>query len=412
LSMSRSGSALPDLVVAVEAYAPDESGTAHLTTEFARALHRRGHQVTVVTSTPAATHVEKLQVIRVGVARSRSRSILRRATRMLWSALAIAHTTAKRARHPAVAVTVLGPTLHPQFLSLLLRLRRERTRMVVVVHDLYPDAAIAAGVLSARSVTSRIWGALTAQLLGRADAIISIGGEMTQRIERHYPQSRGRVVTVPHWSVGDSVRAGAKQASSEYSAQRDGDRIIVQYAGNIGLTHGVGTILAAARAVATDDARPLLNIVFFGDGPAAPAVRDAEVETQGLVRFAGRRPRTQQSDFLSFCDVAVLGYAPGMAGVSVPSRLPSVLASGRAVIAIADDETDLARLVRRAGLGWVVAPGDAAELARVLKELPAMSSEIAAMGRRSLAEASLLASVDEAAERYSVLTEGEAVALR
>lgn len=51
--------------------------------------------------------------------------------------------------------------------------------------------------------------------------------------------------------------------------------------------------------------------------------------------------------------------------MTMPSKLPTILASGRAVLAVAAGET--ARIVHQAGAGWAVPPGDIDQLERALR---------------------------------------------
>ena len=71
-----------------------------------------------------------------------------------------------------------------------------------------------------------------------------------------------------------------------------------------------------------------------------------------------------------------------MLGVSVPSRLYNVLASGRPVLAVADPASEPARVVTEAGVGWVVRPGDPWALAAAVRTAIA-SEDLVAMGGRA-----------------------------
>src|SRR5262249_44265859 len=71
------------------------------------------------------------------------------------------------------------------------------------------------------------------------------------------------------------------------------------------------------------------------------------------------------------------------AGISVPSRMYNVLAAGRPILAAADPESELARLVNEEDVGWVVPPGDAASLAAAIRTARAERERLASMGARA-----------------------------
>lgn len=389
------------VLIAVEAYYPDEAGTPFLLTQLARAMARQGTLVTVVTSTPGeSVDADGVEVVRTGAARQTTRRLLLRGVRMLHSAWSLAVQARRRAKQADAVFVVVGPTLLPTFVSIALVGLRRRPPLVAVVHDLYPDAAVAAGALAPTGLVAKAWRVATRMLFSRATRVIALGGDMSARIEGAYPMSRGKVEVVRHWSVGDTVRRIPREASSELVSNGLAGYFVVQYAGNIGLTHGVATVLDGAAALAADPEGDRYRFVFFGAGAASDLVRSAEKGAGSIVRYLGVRPRSEQTDFLACCDVTVVGYAPGMTGVSVPSRTPSVLAAGRPIIAIADDHSDLARLVREQGIGWVVSPGDVRGFVDAVREAKQAVALLSAMGDRVAAEAGRLASVDDAAKAY------------
>ena len=85
--------------------------------------------------------------------------------------------------------------------------------------------------------------------------------------------------------------------------------------------------------------------------------------------------------FLNACDVALISFVPGMAGISVPSRLYNVLAAGKPILAVADADSELARVVREEQIGWVIEPDDPAGLARAIRDAKDHPEERLEMGR-------------------------------
>jgi colanic acid biosynthesis glycosyl transferase WcaI len=67
---------------------------------------------------------------------------------------------------------------------------------------------------------------------------------------------------------------------------------------------------------------------------------------------------------------------------AIPSKVYRIMACGRPVLAVTDDRSDLAALVRSAGCGEIVAPGDAAALAATVDRASRDRHAWSAMGMR------------------------------
>jgi len=65
---------------------------------------------------------------------------------------------------------------------------------------------------------------------------------------------------------------------------------------------------------------------------------------------------------------------------SFPSRLYSLMAAGRPIVAALDDESDAAALLRAAGCGLVTRPGEAEAMAQAVLGLRERGEERQAMG--------------------------------
>ena len=129
----------------------------------------------------------------------------------------------------------------------------------------------------------------------------------------------------------------------------------------------------------------LADLVFLvvGGGAGLPALGDA-VARRGLgnVRFAPYQPRRALAASLSLPDVHLLSLRPALEGPVVPSKLYGILAAGRPAVHLGAAHGEVARILRDAGAGCVVAPSDAARLAGVLREWHDDRARAAAMGRR------------------------------
>ena len=115
------------------------------------------------------------------------------------------------------------------------------------------------------------------------------------------------------------------------------------------------------------------------------------------------RTRSEQSVSLNACDVALISYVPGMAGVSVPSRMYNQMAAGKPIIAVADDWSELAEVVREEEIGWIVKPGDVEGLINTIKFAAAHPELCVQMGIKAAKVASSKYTFTKADQAYKKL---------
>ena len=103
-------------------------------------------------------------------------------------------------------------------------------------------------------------------------------------------------------------------------------------------------------------------------------------------------------------DVHIVTVRRGLEGVVVPSKLYSILAAGRPVLAVAAAGSDAARIVSESGCGISADPDDPAGIAAAILELRDDPNRLAQMGVRAKETAAKYARVDEL-ERFVEVVE-------
>jgi colanic acid biosynthesis glycosyl transferase WcaI len=110
-----------------------------------------------------------------------------------------------------------------------------------------------------------------------------------------------------------------------------------------------------------------------------------QVRELGLqnIRFLPFQPRERVSEVQGAANVTLLTMQPGYSDASVPSKLISYMASGRAVVCAAPAHTTVAGIVTESGAGLVTEPGNPGALAGAIRHLAEHPSETACMGRNA-----------------------------
>jgi colanic acid biosynthesis glycosyl transferase WcaI len=171
------------------------------------------------------------------------------------------------------------------------------------------------------------------------------------------------------------------------------------YAGNVGFSQSLDLMIDAARAL------PDVTFVINGDGSARASL-SGRVAGLTNVRMTGFQPMTRLSEVLATGDIHVVPLRTGLGRVSVPSKIYSILAAGRPVLAAIDSGTEVPRLLAEAGAGVSVPPDDPAAFVDALRDLIADTDARAAMGRRGRDWVLTAASPAAVARRYEDVVRG------
>ncbi len=190
---------------------------------------------------------------------------------------------------------------------------------------------------------------------------------------------------------------------------RCGFPFVALHAGNLGFYGAWDTLLKAASMLRNENA----GLVFIGDGAnraalAAAAAGQASGDGGASnVRFLPFRPFEQLPHVMMAGDVHIVTVKRGLEGIVVPSKLYSILAAGRPVLAVATPQSDAARIVVESGCGLAADPDDAAAVAAAIRELRRDPARLADMGRRARETAAKYARVNEL-EKFAAIIEDAA----
>jgi colanic acid biosynthesis glycosyl transferase WcaI len=377
------------ILILGQCYAPENVSAAVLITELATDLGRRGHQVTVVTGAPSYPYgrvfkgyrnrfhtVETLDGVRV----IRTWSYISPSTNTLPRLLhygtysATAFYGGLFAGRPDIILSYSPPL--PLGLSACLLSRIWRIPWVLQLEDLYPDAAIAAGVMTNKRTIDffrRI-----EQFLYRQSRHISVISENFRKnlLGKGIPDSKIKVI--PIWADPNEVHPMKKENGFRQKCGLN-DKFVVMYAGNIGLTSCLEDVLQAAVILKE---RNDIQFVIVGEGVKKDSLI-AEMQDRHLtnIQFLPYQPREIFPEMLAASDINLVTLNAGAALSSLPSKIFNVMASARPVLAVTPPGSEVMQIVETAGCGWNVPPASPEKLADAILQLKAQESRLIQMGQ-------------------------------
>lgn len=378
------GRRLSVLLVAMN-YAPERSGTAPYTTAWAEHMARR-HDVVVLAGVP---HYPEWRVhdgygawrtvgVEGGARLVRLRHIVPSRTtplqRLLHESSFALRVLTQRSGPPDVVVAVSPPLFGAA--AALVRARRFRVPFGVVVQDLYSEGVRELG--AGRGGPAGAADLLESAVLRRADRVLTIHDRFAARMTDRLGVAADRVSIVGNWS---QVPAPTRPREDQRAELGWGSDVVVLHAGNMGAKQGLETVVEAARRA--DAAGLPVRYVLLGDGNQRPALQELAA---GVRRLEFRPPTspTEYAEMLNAADVLLVCEKPGVAEMSLPSKLTSYCAAGRPIVAATGSGGGTATVVAESGAGIVVPPGDPEAVNDAVLALAADPQRAAALAARGL----------------------------
>lgn len=353
------------IAVVSQHYPPDSSTTAAIMAAIANHLAAEA-AVLVLSGTPGSASHESNEPGKPAVVEIRNRipqkaALVRRALAESLFSLRVFAALLRRLQRHDVVLTVTAPFMLPYAVAAAARLKRARS--VLIMHDLFPDVLIMAGLLRQRSILARVMRGANALMFRALDAIVIIGRDTEALLMRYRGVTPEKISFIPNWAT---LEPGVRPIEPDNPYRRlHAARFMVGLSGNLGFTHDPDVVFGAAQLLRDDS-----HIHFLLSGWGIGFDRLKELQSNaGLpnVTLVDRVAEEGLEAFLAAANVWLIPYRREFAGVSVPSRFYNLLAVGRPVILVSESNAEAALTVSEHDLGWVVEPGHPELLAQTIR---------------------------------------------
>ncbi|MEW6387995.1 MAG: glycosyltransferase family 4 protein [Thermodesulfobacteriota bacterium] len=376
-------------ILLISAFFPPEVGSAaHLYYELGQALRSRGHEVTVLTGLPRYHVAEPggayrrrpliyetyhgLRVVRTfNLKIPWDIPVLRGADQFVFAFFAAG---TGMLLPPFDVALVYSPPL-PLALAAWGLCRLRRRPLVVNVQDLFPQSAIDLGLLH-NPYLIRFFRGLETFLYQRAD-LVMVHSEGNRRLILASGGAPERVMTVSNWVDTAEVRPGRRDNWVRTTLGLN-QRFLVSFAGIMGYSQDLETVLQSADLLRDE---PEIAFVLVGDGVEKPKLVEM-VRRRNLtnVFFLPMQPKERYPDVLAASDLCLATLRPEVKTPVVPSKILSIMAAGRPVLAGLPLEGDAPALISEAGCGLAVPPGRPDSMAQAIRQLYRHPEERLGMG--------------------------------
>ena len=268
--------------------------------------------------------------------------MLRRALLESWFAVFATVAAWRQRRDIDAVVVVFPPSLFFLGVSMVLP---KRVRRVGVIHDLQGVHAEASRSKLTRALVGVI-AAIERRAFRACDRLVVLSTAMAEKLVETTGYERSRVHVVYPFVNLPPPRPGACRLVAQFPP----DQLHLVYSGALGEKQNPAQLAAIFEVIAQRS--PGVMIHVFSEGPAFEQMRARLGGLPGgRIAFAPLVPDEDVAELYARADIQLIPQAAGTQHGSMPSKLPNILASGRQVLAICDDDSELATMVARFDAG-------------------------------------------------------------
>tara|TARA_B110000093_G_C12941899_1_gene398377 strand:- start:539 stop:1771 length:1233 start_codon:yes stop_codon:yes gene_type:complete len=380
------------IIIISELYYPEQNATGYFLTGIAEAMVGNGQVVAVLCAQPSYNQRgtrAPITEMHNGVSIRRCWSttcnpgrIFGRLLNFMTTSLSLGFRALFSIKRKDRVLVVTNPPLLPFFVRVACYLKG--AKFVLLVHDVYPDVFVPLGLLKPTHPLYLLMSCVNGELYASSRAVVALGRDMARLVE---DKSRGkaRVRVIPNWGDVDLIKPIEKTQNNILKEEQLVDKFVIHYSGNHGRTHDLLSLIEAAELLKEESD---IHFLFIGEGSGkAEAVERAETLGLKNITFRTFVDRSELNTSLNASDVSVVAFKKDMAGISVPSRLYNLMAAGKPILAVVDDDSEVADVIREAELGVTVPPESPQRLAEQILKLKSDSAARSRMAVNSRNEA-------------------------
>lgn len=275
----------------------------------------------------------------------------------------------------------------PAFVLVLLAFLRKliHFQYILLVHDIFPEVLIPSGLSKPADLKYRLTLKVFNWAYNNADRIIVIGRDMEDVVKKKVKDS-SKIRYIPIWADTKNIVDIPKEDNTILKRLGLENSFVFSIAGNMGRTQGLENVL---DALAISKLNQDVAFIFMGDGAKIKKIREVIAEKKlERVFVTGRIPDEEQNAMVSACDIAVISLSKGMYGLCVPSKSFYNMAASKPLLLIADENSEIARVISESKIGWVAPPNNPRALANILNTIQNTSlEELALLGNNARKEA-------------------------
>jgi glycosyltransferase involved in cell wall biosynthesis len=340
--------------IITELFHPDEVSTAQILTDVAieYAKSEEIHVLSGPSGYEKSYHSKskdlnpKIVIHRIALPDLSKNNLYQRVLRLFLLTVKMSFFIFKNIKRGDTVLQVTNPTFLILTTSVLKSVKG--FKLDILVHDVFPENLIPAGIINKKSFGFKLLSKIYNHAYSKANRLIVLGEDMKQLMISKVNNKSVKVDIISNWA-DDNIKPIPFFNRDEYLRINTVNKTVIGFAGNLGRVQGILEFLE----IFLESNNSNLELVIIGDGALKNNIKDILNERQVKnVHLLGSKPRKEQLQFLNSCDIGLVVLKKGMKGLGVPSKTYNIMAAGKPLLYIGDEDSEIDNYVSDFDCGW------------------------------------------------------------
>ena len=275
---------------------------------------------------------------------------------------------------------VTNPAFLLPIIALFAKIKHFKLR--VLVHDVFPENLVPVNLINSDGWLYKSIKYIFDKAYSSSYQIIVCGRDMRTLFEQKIGKfNKDKIVVIENWADIDIVFPVKNQNREIYHNTKLNDKIIFQFAGNIGRLQGLEEFLN----IIGHCTNPYLHFIFIGEGALKDSLKE-KAESMYNVTFISSFNRDQQNIFLNACNVGVVSLYDSMLGLGVPSKSYNIIAAGKPILFLGNRNSEICLMVTENNIGWQFELSQTQDIINFLNKFSLEQANIKGVNARNIAE--------------------------
>lgn len=240
----------------------------------------------------------------------------------------------------------------------LLSSRLSKSKSILHFQDFELDAAFSLKILSFKPF-KKLAICLEKKIINAFDCLSTISSQMLKNLQKK-GVAKSRCYLLPNWVDLDEIYPLNRKSLISNELKLSNRKTNVLYSGNMGKKQGIEILIDVAKKLQFNKK---IQFIFCGQGLLSTYVKNASKVFKNII-WIPLQPFEKLNELLNMADIHLLPQGENISDFVMPSKLTGMLASGKPIVATANNDTEIAKVLKSCGI--VVKPGDVESFANAI----------------------------------------------
>ena len=332
-----------------ELFYPNKTSTSYIMTEIAKHISITENVSVICSKILYDKNIAKdglsckINLIRTSTLNLDKNKFIFRIINAVYNSFSMSFAVFKNIKKDDKVLAVTNPFLLILIVGLLRSIKN--FKYVLLVHDVFPENTIPAGINNKSSFFYSFLLNIYNKAYRKADQLIVLGNDMKVLLENK-GVDKSKIEVIPNWFDSDLNSNFDVDIDKYLNYKISNNKIVIGFAGNIGRVQNLEQFVRAFNKSSN------LNILLVIIGEGASKNKIVDLITDERVLLLDSKPRSEQNQFLNCFDLGLVTLADGMFGLGVPSKIYNLLALGKTILYVGDRDSEIDQNVRHLKIGF------------------------------------------------------------